>query len=98
MQFVWAGGEYSARIQPLEMKEYELYDISGMYYEWALEEPVYIGNCFGSLSQAKQDDEVWVERCLWYDAGRGLMYSLSVTAADVDGLDLTALAEQVYNK
>ena len=70
-------------------------DISGMYYEWAYEEPVEIGTCFGSISQAQQEDESWVERCLWYDADARLMYSLSVKAADIDGLDLTALAEQI---
>lgn len=95
MQFSWAGGEYCARIQPMALKDNELYDISGMYYNWAYEEPVKIGTCFGSLSQAQQEDESWAERCLWYDADAGLMYSLSVKAADVDGLDLTALAEQV---
>ena len=57
-----------------------------------------VGPCAGSLSQALQDDGVWVERCLWYDADAKRMYSLSVTAEDVDGLDLTALAEQVYNR
>ena len=95
MQFSWAGGEYCARIQPMALKENELYDISGMYYDWTYEEDVKVGTCFGSLSQAQQHEGAWVERCLWYDADAGLMYSLSVTAADVDGLDLTALAEQV---
>ena len=98
MQFTWAGGEYCARIRPMEQEEGELYDISGMYYEWPLEEPVNIGSCFGSIAQAVQDGGVWAERCLWYDADAKRMYSLSVIADDLDGLDLTALAEQVYNK
>ena len=95
MQFSWSGGEYCARIQPMALEENDLYDISGMYYEWTYEEPVEIGTCFGSISQAQQEDESWVERCLWYDADARLMYSLSVKAADIDGLDLTALAEQI---
>ena len=33
---------------------------------------------------------------MWYDAAPGLMYSLSVGTTDPDGLDLTAVAEQVY--
>ena len=72
-------------------------DISGMYYEWSHEEPVIIGYCAGRLSQAR-DGETWVERCLWYDAASGLAYSLSVTAEEIDGLDLTVLAEQVYDR
>ena len=98
MQFSWAGGEYCARIRPMVLEDWDFYDISGMYYEWKTEEPVNVGPCAGSLSQALQDDGVWVERCLWYDADAKRMYSLSVTAEDVDGLDLTALAEQVYNR
>ena len=33
---------------------------------------------------------------LWYDAVPGLMYALSVYTTDLDGLDATAIAEQVY--
>ena len=98
MQFSWEGGEFCARIRPMVLEDWSFYDISGMYYEWKTEEPVNVGPCTGSLSQAMQDDGVWVERCLWYDADAKRMYSLSVTAEDVDGLDLTALAEQVYNR
>ena len=98
MQFSWAGGEYCARILPMEAEENGFYDISGMYYEWPAEDFVNIGACSGTLSQPVEDEGTWVERCLWYDPVPGLMYSLSVTAEDVDGLDLTALAEQVYGK
>ncbi len=96
MQFTWMGGEFCARIQPMTLKKNELYDISGMYYEWETDYPVEIGHCFGTLSKPVQDGEKMVARCLWYDMVPGLMYSLSVTDADIDGLDLTALAEQVY--
>ncbi len=37
-----------------------------------------------------------MELCLWYDRVPGLMYSLSVYTTELDGLDLTAVAEQVY--
>jgi len=96
MQFIWEGSDCCARVQPIALGENELYDISGMYYEWETEYPVTVGGCFGSLSRPMQDGDVWVERCLWYDSEAGVMYSLSVTSADVDGLDLVALAEQVY--
>ena len=96
MQFSWEGGEYCARILPMAQEGEGLTDISGMYYDWINEEPVTIGDCPGSIAQA-QDGEAWVERCLWYDAAAGRMYSLSVTDREIDGLDLTVLADQVYH-
>ena len=96
MQFTWENGEYCARIQPASLQEGELMNISGIYYSWEHEEPVYVGYCKGTIGVAQTGSEDWVELCLWYDAAPGLMYSLSVCATDVDGLDLTALAEQVY--
>ena len=95
MQFTRANGEYCARIQPLALQNGELADIAGMYYDWTYEEPVNILGCYGRIAQAQDDGGIFVERCLWYDAASGLMYSLSVTAADIDGLDLTALAGQI---
>ena len=91
MQFSWNGGEFCARILPAA----ELTDISGMYYEWQDERPISLENCVGFFSAA-QDGECMVERCLWYDAAPGLTYSLTVIAADVNGLDLAAMAEQIY--
>ncbi len=96
MQFTWANGEYCARIQSAILPEGELSDISGMYYDWEFVEPITVQRCSGTIAQAKNGDNGWVELCLWYDAPSALMYSLSVSADDVDGLDLTALAEQVY--
>ena len=74
-------------------KDYEG-DISGMYYTWENEEKVRIGDCDGTIAQA-QNGSSRVERCLWYDAAKGWQYSLTVIAEDVDGLDLTAVAEQI---
>ena len=94
MWFTMNDGEYCARIQPMAPVEGEMTDISGMYYTWENEEKVRIGDCDGTIAQAR-DGDGWVERCLWYDAAKGLQYSLTVIAADVDGLDLTAVAEQI---
>ena len=96
MQFNWENGEYCARIQPASLQEGEVMNISGIYYSWEHEEPIHIGHCKGTIGIAQTGSEDWVELCLWYDAAPGLMYSLSVSATDIDGLDLTALAEQVY--
>ena len=62
------------------------------------EEEVSIGKCTGTIGQAQTGSEDYVELCQWYDADQGLQYSLSVYTTDVDGLDLAAVAEQVYKK
>ena len=95
MQFTSGPDEYCARIQPAALAEGELLDISGLYYVWENEEAIAVGPCSGVIGQA-QDGETWAELCLWYDITPGLMYSLSVFTPDPDGLDLTAVAEQVY--
>ncbi len=96
MQFTWNGGEYAARILPVALQEGQLMNISGMYFAWENEEAVTIGRCPGTIGQAQCGSEDWAELCLWYDMAPGLMYSLSVSTTDIDGLDLTAIAEQVY--
>ena len=35
----------------------------------------------------------WADLCIWYDTTKGVSYSLSVTAKDLDGFDLQAIAE-----
>ena len=96
MQFTIGNDEYCARIEPAALKEGELMNISGIYYQWEHEEPVTVGHCEGTISQSRTDGDNYVELCMWYDAAPGLMYSLSAGTTDPDGLDLTAVAEQVY--
>ena len=96
MQFTMDGDELCARIQPAVLREGELQNISGMYFAWENEESVEIGHCYGTIGQAQTGSEDWVELCLWYDSIPGLMYSLSVSTTDLDGLDLMAIAEQIY--
>ncbi len=71
-------------------------DISGMYFDWENGKAIAVGHCYGAIGQAQTESEDWVDLCLWYDPAPGLMYSLSVYTTDPDGLDLTAVAEQVY--
>ncbi len=96
MQFTLNGGDYCARVLPAALEEGQVMNISGIYYQWEHEEAVNVGRCAGTLSSAQADSEDWVELCQWYDAAPGLMYSLSVVAPDLDGLDLAALAEQIW--
>ena len=94
MQFTIDSDEFCARIQPAD----EPMNISGMYFEWENEEEVTVGHCPGTLGLSQTGSEDWAELCLWYDADQKLQYSLSVYTTDPDGLDLTALAEQVCGK
>ena len=94
MQFTIDGDEYCARILPAALEEGELMNIAGMYFAWDHEEPVTVCGCAGTLAQAQTGSEDWVELCQWYDREAGLMYALSVATTDLDGLDLTAVAEQ----
>ena len=97
MQFAWEGGDYCARLQPVALQDGEqLPDISGMYFDWDNVEDITIHGCRGTIGQAQCGSEDWVERCLWYDPAAGLAGSLSVSTTDLDGLDLAAIAEQVY--
>ena len=93
MQFTMeSGDEYCARVQPTA----EPTDISGMYYGWENVENVNVGYCEGTIGQYQTGSNEYVELIQWYDAAPGLMYALSVYTTDLDGLDLKAVAEQVF--
>ena len=84
---------FTARIKP--SAEFE--DISGMYYDWTATDDTWkVGYCDAkamSYISETEDDAMVV---LWYDVVPGLMYSISATSGDLDGLDLSVYAEQVY--
>ncbi|MBQ4227866.1 MAG: hypothetical protein II697_06635 [Clostridia bacterium] len=95
-QFTLFGDEFCARIQPADLEPGDLMDISGMYFDWENVEEVEVSYCPGIVSTAKTGSDSWAEVCLWYDIVPGLMYSLTVSTADPDGLDLAAIAEQIF--
>lgn len=76
-------------------------DISGIYAEWTVgPEDVTLanwgeGNMAGKTYRAVSDTET-TDLITWYDIEIGIKYSLSVTAADLDGYDIQAVAEQMY--
>lgn len=96
MQFKWEDAELCARIQAASAEEGPNLDISGMYFNWENVEDVTVGNCKGTIGSAQTGTSEYVQLCQWYDAENGLKFSLSIYTTDLDGLDLTALAEQVY--
>ena len=89
---LFEGDDFCARLQPAA----EWLDISGMYFAWENEENVQVGGSGAVIGQAQTGSEDWVERLTWYDAERGLSCCLSVCTTEPDGLDLTALAEQIF--
>ncbi len=97
MTFMIDSDEFCARMMPADLRNGELMDLSGMYFAWENEEKITVNHCEGIIHQAKTGSEDCVEACLWYDAAPGILYSLTVCTTDLDGLDLVAVAEQVFH-
>ena len=68
-----------------------------MYYDWTQKDEITLknwadGKMKGTYYRFVGDDE-WADLCTWYDAEKGISYSVSVTSKDLDGFDLQAIAE-----
>ena len=78
----------------------EALDQSGMYYDWTyhLEESLknWADGNMACQTYRFIGDEGYADLCTWYDAEVGVSYSLSVTAKDLDGFDLLAVAEALH--
>ncbi|MBR4759958.1 MAG: hypothetical protein IK078_07415 [Lachnospiraceae bacterium] len=76
-------------------------DISGANYEWTTTEDVTLANWGEGNMPAKYSrcmDEGWtVDLLTWYDIEIGIAYSLTAEAADLEGFDLQAIAEQMFD-
>lgn len=73
-------------------------DISGMYYEWTHHLDETLNNWADlpcRLSRWIGENE-YADLCRWYDEGSGISYSLSVTAKDLEGFDLLAIADAMH--
>ena len=73
-------------------------DQSGMYYEWTaqLDGALRTWNDLPCVCYRFIGDEGYADLCTWYDADAGVSYSVSVTAEDLDGFDLQAIAEFMH--
>lgn len=76
-------------------------DIAGNYVEWTVgPEDCTLANWGGGNMPGKTyrsiNDAGYVDQITWYDIEVGVSYSLSVAAADLDGFDIQAVAEQMY--
>ena len=97
LSFDLYGMRFTAREQLTGDKEV---DQSGMYYDWTYQMEETLKNwADGNMpchSFRFVGDEGYADLCTWYDAEAGVSYSLSVTAKDLDGFDLLAIAEALH--
>lgn len=96
LSFDWNGLSFTAREQVTDDKAA---DLSGMYYDWTAQEDSTLQDRAGNGIPCKtyryigKDDTA--DLCTWYDTDTGIACSLGVTAKDLDGFDLRAVAEAV---
>ena len=98
LEFELDGNIFTARVQDGAAEDA---DISGTFAEWNDESDVTLANWGGGAMPAKikrsVNDAGMQDLCTWYDIEIGISYSVSVAAADLEGFDIQAVAEQMYN-
>lgn len=75
-------------------------DIAGNYVEWDVgPDSVKLAN-WGEegLTYRHVDDTGYVDMLTWYDPEMGVSYALTANAADLDGFDIQAIVEQMWNE
>ena len=95
LSFAQYGMNFTARAQKGVSEDA---DISGLYTEWtAVSEDVTLANWnkAGKMYRAINDTG-YIDLITWYDRSEEIKYALSVAAADLDGFDIQAVAEQMY--
>ncbi len=92
LSFDLDGNSFTAREQLTGDKEA---DLSGMYYEWTAQTGGVLANWNGAACSCFRyvGENEWADLCAWYDVETGVSYSVGVTAKDLDGFDLQAVAE-----
>lgn len=99
--FSYAGhDDWTFRMQKTDKLE----DISGLYYEWGYQESVMVSGkeamsyayAEGADDSGMIDDMFGVQLINWYDDSTGTTYSLSVLGNDLNGMDIQAIAENVF--
>ena len=98
MDFDLDGMSFTAREQVLGDNNQ---DISGMFYDWTVTDDITLanwadGNMTGTASRYVGESES-ADLITWYDVEIGVAYSLSTVAKDLEGFDLQAIAEAIYD-
>ena len=81
----------------------ELEDISGMYYDWEINEAGHVGDyeaqfmAYAESSEETEfiDDIFAVHVVNWYNVDEGTTHSLSASGKDLNGMDIQVYAEQL---
>lgn len=99
LDFELDGNSFTAREQKTLDRDY---DLSGMYYTWTAEESSTLQDRTGAATPCRLrryiGEKETVDLCTWYDEKTGISYSVSVVAADLDGFDLTAVAQALISR
>ncbi len=94
VNFDWNGLNFTAREQITGEEEA---DISGMYYDWSDQRQAPLKNWADGAITAQlyrfTGEGEYADLCTWYDSEAGVSYALNVTADDLDGFDILAVAE-----
>ncbi len=98
LDFTMDGMDFTARAQQGADPDA---DIAGCYYEWTVgPEDVTLANWGEGHMTGKTyryvGESEFVDLITWYDIEIGISYSLSVSAKDLEGFDIQAVAEQMY--
>ena len=91
VQFEEDGISYCARMEPAD----EYTDISGLYYTWDVDTDDHVSDMDATYRRSINEDAC-IDNILFYDANKKMMYSISATAPDLDGFDLIAVAQEVF--
>ena len=99
LSFELYGMEFTAREQVTGDEEL---DQSGMYYDWTyqLDETLknWADGTMACHTYRHIGEDGYADLCTWYDTELGISYSVSVTAKDLDGFDLLAIAEALADQ
>lgn len=95
--FVLDGNEFCARA---ENGAAESDEIHGLFYEWTVNEDTTLSswgdeNSIHAKLYRSISDEETVDLITWYDVNAHISYSLSVSAKNLDGFDIRAVADQM---
>ncbi|MCR5301764.1 MAG: hypothetical protein K6E49_04930 [Lachnospiraceae bacterium] len=99
LDFELDGQEFTARAQQGAQEDA---DISGVYADWTVgPEENTLSNWGGGNMTCKTyraiNEEGYTDLITWYDIEIGIKYSLTVSAPDLDGFDIMAVADAMYN-
>ncbi|WP_026517211.1 hypothetical protein [Butyrivibrio sp. MC2021] len=90
--------EYTARAQ---VTGDDNTDVSGLYYDWTVTDDITFSTWRDGLMTGTYSrfisDEYTIDLIRWFDVELGVSYSLSTEAKDLEGFDLQAIAEMMYD-